>query len=32
LFGSLKNDFKLTHQLTTSYPGGFVQIKYQISA
>ncbi|HAU1250723.1 TPA: dihydrofolate reductase [Legionella pneumophila] len=32
LFGSLKNDIKLTHQLTTSYPGGFVQIKYQISA
>lgn len=30
LFGSLKNDIKLKHRLTTSYPGGFVQIKYQI--
>ncbi|HAZ7572161.1 dihydrofolate reductase family protein [Legionella sp. PATHC032] len=30
LFGFLENDIKLKHLSTNSYPGGFVQIKYQI--
>ncbi|HAT1658034.1 TPA: dihydrofolate reductase family protein [Legionella pneumophila] len=30
LFGFLENDIKPKHLSTTSYPGGFVQIKYRI--
>lgn len=30
LFGLLMHDIKLKHLATTTYPGGFVQIKYQI--
>lgn len=30
LFGPLEQDIKLKHQATTAFPGGFVQIKYQI--
>ncbi|HAT6976735.1 TPA: dihydrofolate reductase [Legionella pneumophila] len=32
LFGFLENDIKLKQLSTNSYPGGFVQIKYQIGA
>ncbi len=30
LFGSIKNDIKLSHLNTTAYDFGFVQIKYSV--